>query len=275
MRETTDKVAALANISAYDAEGAKDYINGAPHIKHACLRELYARLLLQVFSHAKQYSGMPRVLDLGAGEGSVTLPLLEMGAQVTAVDISKDQLEILRTKCKEFEMRLEIRCENIGESLKMRDRLYDIIVAHSFLHHIPDYLGMINNLIPLVTEHGQFFSFQDPLRYNSLPRWVKLFSDVSYGSWRLTRGDVWEGLKRHIRRKCGVYLDNSIHDNTEYHVMREGVDQDAIANLFREHKFKCEVVRYFSTQSGAFQAMGDAIGVTNTFAIIAQKICKE
>src|SRR6476646_7266147 len=40
----------------------------------------------------------PKVLDLGAGTGNVTLKLLERGCQVTAVDVSAASLEILKRK---------------------------------------------------------------------------------------------------------------------------------------------------------------------------------
>jgi ubiquinone/menaquinone biosynthesis C-methylase UbiE len=273
--ERLNKLAALANITAYDSESTRNYIDGAPHIKHASLRKLYATLLTQVYDYAAKYSDTPRVLDLGAGEGSVTLPFLELGARVTAVDISSSQLDALRRKCECFSDRLELRCEDMGETLKTKGQQYDVIVVSSFLHHVPDYLGMIRKAIVLLTPYGQFFSFQDPLRYDTLGKFTKTFGDLAYFSWRIFKGDVWSGLKRRIRRSRGVYLPDSIQDNAEYHVTRNGVDQDAIAGLFKDAGFECNVARYFSTQNRLFQSIGTAIGVKNTFAIIARKGVRE
>ena len=98
MDNRINRIAALANISAYDEEGTKNYIDGAPHIKHAALRKFYGKLVVQVFDRAKQHIKTPRVLDLGAGEGSVTLPFLELGAKVVAIDISHSQLDALKKK---------------------------------------------------------------------------------------------------------------------------------------------------------------------------------
>ncbi len=81
MDERINQVAALANFSAYDEEATRKYIDGAPHIKHASLRKLYGELVVQVFDTAKQQVDVPKVLDLGAGEGSVKLPFLELGGQ--------------------------------------------------------------------------------------------------------------------------------------------------------------------------------------------------
>ena len=95
INERIHRVATLANRVAYDSEAARKYAEGAPHVKHAALRSLYDRLVVEIYDVARQHSDCPCVLDLSAGEGSVTLPFLELGAQVTAVDISADQLEML------------------------------------------------------------------------------------------------------------------------------------------------------------------------------------
>ncbi len=274
MDERVNKVASLANILTYNPEMTKEYIDGAPHIKHASLRELYGKLVILIFDNAKKYTTIPRVLDLGAGEGSVTLPFLELGSEVVAVDISESQLGVLRTKCKQFGDRLEIRCEDVSCTLQRKNEKYDIIVANSFLHHVPDYLGMIREAVTTLNPSGQFFSFQDPLRYDSLGITPKLFSLLALFSWRIFKGDLIGGLKRRIRRSRGIYLEDSKHDNAEYHVTRNGVDQSAIYRLFEELGFTCKIIPYFSTQSRLFQPLGAALGVKNTFAIIAQKYCE-
>ena len=266
-----NRIAALANISAYDAEATKRYIDGAPHIKHASLRMLYGKLVVQVFDFAKQYTKTPKVLDLGAGEGSVTLPFLELGAKVVAIDISSSQLDALRGKCERFVDMLEVRCEDINDTLRDKNEKYDIIVVNSFLHHVPDYMGMIREAITVLSPYGQFFSFQDPLRYDSVGTFTTLFSKLAYFSWRVFKGDVIGGLKRRLRRGRGIYLEDSVYDNAEYHVTRNGVDQDAIYGLFKEHDFDCGIVSYFSTQSRFFQPIGTVLGVKNTFAVVAQK----
>lgn len=274
MDERISKIAALANAAAYDAEATKDYVDSAPHIKHLSLRTLYAKLLTEVYEYAVEYSPSPRALDLGAGEGSVTLPLLELGARVTAVDLSSSQLKALGRKCERFGDRLELRHEDASETLRTRSRPYDIIVANSFLHHIPDYLGLIREAMELLTSYGQFFSFQDPLRYDTLGKPTKAFCDLAYLSWRVFKGDVWGGFQRRIRRSRGVYLIDSVQDNAEYHVTRNGVDQDAIADMFKKAGFQCTVVRYFSTQSPLFQPIGAGLGVKNCFGVVARRDIK-
>jgi SAM-dependent methyltransferase len=271
MDNRINRVASLANIASYDAEATARYVDGAPHIKHASLRTLYGRLVVDVFDDAKKHAEVPTVLDLGAGEGSVTLPFLELGARVTAVDISPSQLEALRGRCERFGEMLEVRCEDINDTLEDRSAKYDIVVTNSFLHHIPDYLGMIEKALGLLSPHGQFFSFQDPLRYDSIGKAATAFNNLAYLTWRIFRGDVIGGLKRRLRRSKGIYLEDAVEDQTEYHAVRGGLDHDAVEKLFRERGYDCVIFPYYSTQSSLFQPLGTMLGIKNTFAVIARE----
>lgn len=265
--ERVNRIAALANAAFFDSEATRKYISGAPHIRHRSLRKLYARLIIQVYEAAKRYSPVPRVLDLGAGEGSVTLPLLSLGARVSAVDISTSQLAALTEKCSEFANSLEVQQADIFDILDSTSQKYDIVVANSFLHHVPDYLSMIQKAIRLLTPHGQFFTFQEPVRYDTAGRFTMAFTHASYISWRLCRGDIFSGILRRAHRIKGIYNEES---NNEYHVVRNGVDQDAISELLAAEGFDCRIIKYFSTQNPIFQPIGAALNLENTFAIITQ-----
>jgi SAM-dependent methyltransferase len=271
MDDRINRVASLANVASYDAEATARYVDGAPHIKHGSLRKLYGRLVVDIFDGAKKQADVPTVLDLGAGEGSVTLPFLELGARVTAVDISSSQLEALRGRCERFGEMLEVRCEDINDTLEGRSESYDIVVTNSFLHHIPDYLGMIEKALGLLSPHGQFFSFQDPLRYDSIGKAATAFNNLAYLSWRIFRGDVIGGLRRRLRRSRGIYLEDAIEDQTEYHAVRGGLDHEAIAALFDRQGYDYVIFPYYSTQSSLFQPLGTILGIKNTFAVIARK----
>lgn len=269
-----DKTAALANVESYDRDKTRKYIDGACHIKHAELRARYRRLVVEIYDAACSFISQPRVLDLGAGQGSATLPFLELGAKTTAVDISETQLDALRTRCSLFANNLTVYWGDINDATKeFLDKRcqYDIIVANSFLHHIPDYIGLIRQCSKILSPHGQFFSFQDPIKYASLGKFTKLFTKIAYFSWRIFKGDVIRGMQRRVRRSRGIYFDDCPQDNSEYHVVRGGVDQDAIAELFKELGFECQIIPYFSTQSRFWQPIGSAIKAYNTFSVIAKK----
>jgi 2-polyprenyl-3-methyl-5-hydroxy-6-metoxy-1,4-benzoquinol methylase len=267
----THRLAAIANAAMFNEEGTANCVSASPHLTHAMVRDLYASLVLRTFNTARKHVSMPRVLDLGAGEGSATLPFLQLGAHVTAVDISETQLAVLNQKCGQFSSRLRVYRQDINELLDANDERYDIAVMNSFVHHIPDYLQLFQKAIAILTPNGSIFSFQDPLRYDTLGKSSFCFSMCAYFFWRLFQGNYLQGLRTRIRRLQGVYVPGSKEDDAEYHVTRNGVDQDAIAQLLLSEGFTCETIRYFSTQSSLFQRLGSFFGIENTFAVIAQK----
>jgi SAM-dependent methyltransferase len=265
-----ERGAIAANEAFFNEETTRRYVEVSPHVKYESLRRLYAQLAGEVFAHARRYSEVPVVLDLGAGEGSATLPFLQLGARVVAVDLSSSQLSELERKCALYKERLEIRHVDIGAAL-LKDEQYDVVIMNSCLHHIPDYISAIEAGIDKLTPAGQFFCFQDPIRYDTMSTFSRWFGKISYISWRVFRGDFWGGLSRTLRRARGIYLDDCAADNTEYHVVRNGVDQDAIVKMLSSKGFECRVIRYFSTQGSLFQPIGSALGVQNTFSIIARR----
>ena len=270
MEECQARKAADANQAVYDSGWTEIFFKGAPHLKHASLRALWTRQLSLALERAAEHAATPRVLDLGAGEGSVTQEILQQGASVTAVDVSESQLAELCRKCRPFADRLQTHRGELSDALTQLEGPYDLVVASACLHHLPDYLGVIRQAMERLTPNGQFLSFHDPLRYDRLGWFTRGFSELSYLSWRVLQGDLWGGLQRRHRRHCGLN-DNAPLDQAEYHVVRGGVDADAIVALLASAGFECQIIRYFSSQSRLFQPVGQALGVKNTFGIVARR----
>jgi SAM-dependent methyltransferase len=265
------RLAADSNLAYYNQKSRERFPEDAPHLKYAALRNLYVRLADQVCAYASAQNPAFRVLDLGAGTGVTTLPYLERGATVTAVDISARQLSVLQENCQAYGGHLTVYCQEIEEFIHSAPGPYEVVLATSFMHHIPDYLGLLKECLPLFAAHGQFFAFQDPLCYDRLGRTTLVFSSVAYLTWRITRGDLAGGFARRWRRTRGIYPEGPSPDNAEYHVNRNGVDQRAIADLFRQEGFQVETVRYFSTHNALLQPLGTALHLDNTFGLIARR----
>lgn len=275
MTGTTDfSSATSANIAIYDSLDRDSYIDEAPHLKHASLRRRYHDLTAEVLAQL----GVPveeiHVLDLGAGEGSVTLDFLERGARVTAVDSSDRQLAHLRQRAANFGDQLAIRCGDafdLLEAEQVAGSRFDLVICNSFLHHIPDYAKLVGDAVELLTPTGIFFSFQDPLRFSSLGTPVRVFTGVAYAWWRMSKPDVLRGLGRRARRTIGIYRDDCPQDNAEYHVVRYGVSHDQLAEVLRNAGMRVQLKTYFSTQSPFWQRLGERLRIANTFALIAQR----
>lgn len=105
----------------------------------------------------------------------------------------------------------------------------------------------------------------------SISRRDALLSWAAYSAWRLGQGDLLGGIGRRIRRMLGFYSAESLHDNTEYHAVRDGVNQNAIRAVLAAEGLECEILEYCSFHSDTLQPLGEKLGVKNTFGLLATK----
>jgi len=74
-----------------------------------------------------------RVLELGCGTGYFTRELVRSGADVVAIDVSPELLEIARANCSGSNVRYEIQN---ASALSYPDAVFDSVVGSSVLHHL-------------------------------------------------------------------------------------------------------------------------------------------
>lgn len=92
------------------------------------------------------------VLDFGAGTGNLTSKFLKHGCRVTACDISKKILDVLKEKKNSVNLQIK---QLDGEKLPFKNNNFNITATYSVLHHIPDYLYFIKEMVR-VTKHGGY-----------------------------------------------------------------------------------------------------------------------
>ncbi len=93
-------------------------------------RVRWARRVRMLSGHLKP--GMT-VLELGCGAGYFTQELARSGADIVAIDVSPELLEIARTNCSAPNVQYEI--EN-AYALSYDDAVFDSVVGSSVLHHL-------------------------------------------------------------------------------------------------------------------------------------------
>ncbi|MEV0195780.1 class I SAM-dependent methyltransferase [Nonomuraea sp. NPDC050691] len=62
------------------------------------------------------FAGKGRLLEVGAGTGRIAIPLARNGIPVTATDVSRSMLDILRVKCHEGGLDMDIRHVDVARS---------------------------------------------------------------------------------------------------------------------------------------------------------------
>ena len=75
-----------------------------------------------------------KLLEVGCGQGIVSVQLANLGAQVVGLDISSKSIEVARRrKINGFEA--TFRVANI-ETDDLGTELHDVVVCYDFLHHV-------------------------------------------------------------------------------------------------------------------------------------------
>ncbi|MBO4412119.1 MAG: class I SAM-dependent methyltransferase [Lachnospiraceae bacterium] len=77
-----------------------------------------------------------RILDIGAGTGRYTLPLAELGHEVTAIDLTPYNVGILKQKAERAGIRLSARIGNALNLKKEESGSYDLILLFGPLYHL-------------------------------------------------------------------------------------------------------------------------------------------
>ena len=251
--------ARLANETSY---ATRDAVDGSPHLNHKSVWAIYQRMVAATLATV---GSKPCVLELGAGSGEASGPWIDAGAQLTAVDCSGEQLRRLRLRHPSV---ITFEMDN-ANFLRQQDGQFDIVSLVSTLHHIPDFLGLLRECVGAVRPGGALLTFQDPLRYDQLPRTHTIAAQILYVPWRISRGHVGAGVRGRLRRARGVFLADNISDQEEYHVVRNGVDSQAIAQQLTKDFTTVEVEIYFSSQARLSQWLGEKLRLRSTFGLLA------
>jgi ubiquinone/menaquinone biosynthesis C-methylase UbiE len=94
--------------------------------------------------------GSRRALDVGSGTGNVTRHLADLGLEVTAADVSPDLLRIVAERLPQVRTQ---RLDGFGLA-GIEDESFDIATAYSVLHHVPDYLAMVDEIVRVLRPGG-------------------------------------------------------------------------------------------------------------------------
>ena len=259
-----------AVVAAQDAGHGEghDYDKGSPHLRHAHLRQMVEQRLTTLVRARIAATGHCRVLEIGAGHGTFTACLLEAGGEVTVTEASAASAEHLRRAFGDSG-RVEVRYDETGEEILAEERSWDLAVITAVLHHIPDYLVFLDRLSSLIAAGGAIFTVQDPTYYPRRPRLAHRADRGAYLAWRLFQGDYARGVRTRVRRLRGVYDETQESDLVEYHVVRQGVDEEAIRELLHGTFAGVEVFTYWSTQAPVLQRLGERAGLVSNFGVQA------
>lgn len=243
-----------------------DYRNGSPHLSHLKLYDRLVEVLRRTVQRLADQDLPLRVLEIGAGHGAFTEPALALGCDVNAVDMSGPSIEELRRRfCTNPKFKAIYDPDG---TLRDVDENYTLLMFVSVLHHIPDYVAFLRQARSRLAPGGALLTLQDPTWY-SRHRVAHRADRAAYLAWRLGQGDLSGGLQTRLRRMRRIFDETNPRDMVEYHVVRNGVDEQAVLRFAREAFAEVSLIEYWSSQLSMAQHLGERLDLHNSFGIVA------
>ena len=95
------------------------------------------------------------ILDIGCGGGLLSEPFSRLGANVTAIDASKKNIEVAKFHAKKNNLKINYICSS-PEILKTRKK-FDVILNMEIVEHVEDVNFFINETSNLLKKNGLMF----------------------------------------------------------------------------------------------------------------------
>lgn len=167
-----------------------------------------------VFSQLPNVKGW-KVADIGAGTGRLTIPFLELGAEVTACDASEHMLRVLQEKTKNPNLKTVVID---AHQLQFPDHNFNCVLSFRLLMHVVDWKKALSEICRI---SGDWIVMDLPPRRGFLrlvPIWHrirKLFSSTVQSYRVFPLEDVKQELQRNgfeiVSMDSGFFLPLVVH----------------------------------------------------------------
>jgi len=171
-----------------------------------------ARRVKMLSSHLKP--GMT-VLELGCGAGYFTQELARSGADIVAIDVSPELLEIARTNCSSPNVQYQIQN---AYALSYSEAVFDSVVGSSVLHHL-EIEEALRDIYRVLKQRGSIY-FTEPNMLNpqiaiqkNIP-WIKRKLGDSPDETAFFRWKLWRLLERTGYRDVQIDPFDFLHPKT-------------------------------------------------------------
>ena len=95
------------------------------------------------------------ILDIGCGGGLLSEPFSRLGANVTAIDASKKNIEIAKFHAKKSNLKIDYKCMS-PEKLKVKKK-FDVVLNMEIVEHVDDLNFFMKKSSELVKKNGLMF----------------------------------------------------------------------------------------------------------------------
>ncbi len=185
------------------------------------------------------------IMDLGSGTGNLTFKFLKEKCGVTSTDVSKEMLEKIISTCpKNLRHKHKTRSLN-GDTLPFPDNSFDISATYSVLHHIPNYLKSVKEMIRVTKTNGLIYidhefneNYWNPNAY--LTEYYKLTKKTS--AELIIAAVEYKRVLEHLKYfLIKIFVDKNYTLEGDLHISKEDhVEWGKIEQIMQENN--CEII---------------------------------
>lgn len=188
----------------------------------------------------------PRILELGCGEGRLSLELAARGMQVTGIDLSEERIKRASTRAgSAHPVSTPTFLTGDLNTIELQANSYDCVVAHDSLHHILHLARLFDEVEKSLKPGGSFLIMD----YVGMGRVRKLLAGALYGilpTYQPYR-NKWE-----LRKRLGAFLatedqkrndlehspSGALHRDSPFEEISQGSIVTEVRRLFRIAEFE-------------------------------------
>jgi len=206
------------------------------------------------------------LLDLGCGEGYLTLPFLGAGFSCTSVDVSSGMLEKLKSKIPVDKIHdVKLVNKDIRDYVRSCRKNFDVIGISGVLHHMKSFDNFIQAVSKRLKKSGFLFITHEPLKQNVKP---------SFGLRMHNLLRLLDEFLYTLTRKPQRYSEKYDYKVTDYQRQFGGISPDTLIEVLEKNGLIVLIVSKFCVRRyGLFAFIANEIICSeNTFAILAFKL---
>lgn len=135
------------------------YYSKHPEIYNETEQNRLRTALKKAVSFINTKDSQLQVMDYGCGDGNLSWHLSELGLRVDAADITPEFLKLIKDKISSD--KLTTLLINGRDLANVESDTYHMVASYSVLHHIPDYLGAIGEMMRVIKPGGVLYLDHD------------------------------------------------------------------------------------------------------------------
>lgn len=206
---------------------------------------------LRVFSETFTDKNIKSILDIGAGTGKITIPLLKKGFDVTAVDLSEDMLTVLHEKLEENQVQAQLICQDMTE--------LDLQVEYDCILSFCDSINYLTTKEDVLKAFESFYRHLKPGGYllfdsHTIHKMKYIYPNVSFGHAGSEVSYIWNVFTGEV--------ENSIIHELTFFVENEDGTYERFDEDHTQQAFSKDEYMYFLNNAGFI--------VLNTFTDFVQ-----